>query len=161
MNTRVLLFGLMFGFVLSRVGATDYDAIADMFLLTDLHLMGVIGTAVGLCAVGFYLARRLRLQTLRGEPLTLAHKPMVPGLVLGSVVFGVGWALSGTCPGTSLAQIGEGRFAGVATFVGILAGAYLAERLQRMNGLRRSESLISHQENRSRPRKFSGAGAGI
>jgi uncharacterized membrane protein YedE/YeeE len=128
MNSSSILFGVMFGFVLSRVGATDYDAISGMFRLTDLHLMGVIGTAIALSAAGFAVARKKRLHTARGELIVLKKKPMVPGLIAGSLLFGIGWALSGTCPGTALAQIGEGRFAGIATVVGIVLGAYLAQR---------------------------------
>jgi len=157
MNTRYVLFGLLFGFVLSRIGATDYDAIAGMFLLTDLHLMGVIGTAVALCAAGFALARRFGVSSLRGEPLELGKKPMVPGLVVGALLFGVGWALSGTCPGTSLAQIGEGRLAGMVTFGGILIGAYLGERLKAT----KPAAVWVPDHGFPRTRRFSGAGAGI
>jgi uncharacterized membrane protein YedE/YeeE len=128
MHTKTIGFGVLFGFVLSRVGATDYDAIRGMFRLTDLQLMGVIGTAIALCAVVFAFVRRHALVSLRGERIALAKKPMVKGLVVGSVLFGVGWAMSGTCPGTALAQIGEGRLAAIVTFAGILLGAYLPSR---------------------------------
>jgi uncharacterized membrane protein YedE/YeeE len=62
---------------------------------------------------------------------------------LGSILFGVGWAASGTCPGTSLAQIGEGRFAGAITFLGILLGSYLAERTQNHKEKQKSEPIAS------------------
>jgi uncharacterized membrane protein YedE/YeeE len=117
--------GALFGFILSRSGATDYDAIAGMFRLTDLHLFGVIGVAVAVSAVGFVVARRSGMKALSGEPLALTKKPMTRGLAAGALLFGVGWAVSGTCPGTALAQIGEGRLAGVVTFSGILFGAWL------------------------------------
>jgi uncharacterized membrane protein YedE/YeeE len=128
MNVRIVLFGTLFGFVLSRAGATDYDAIAGMFQLTDLHLLLVIGTAVVSSALGLALIRGRRLRSISGEPIELTKKAWKPGLALGAVLFGAGWALSGTCPGTALAQIGEGRFAALATLLGILIGAYLAQR---------------------------------
>jgi uncharacterized protein len=124
MTARVLAFGVVFGFILSRAGATDPAAITGMFLLTDLHLVGVIGVAVAMNAVGFRFLRR----RAGGPPSALATKPMVRGLPLGALLFGVGWALSGTCPGTALAQIGEGRLAGLLTFGGILLGAWLHGR---------------------------------
>ncbi len=127
MTSKSLIFGVLFGFVLSRIGATDYDAIAGMFKLTDLHLMGVIGGAVALSALGFALLRRKAARSLNGEPITLSPKPMTRWLVAGSLMFGVGWALSGTCPGTALAQLGEGRWAALATIAGILLGSYLVE----------------------------------
>jgi uncharacterized protein len=126
-TSRTLLFGLLFGFVLSRIGATDYDAIAGMFRLTDLHLMGVIGGAVGLSGLGFWLIRRRAIRSLDGGPIELMKKPMTRWLPLGAVMFGVGWALTGTCPGTALAQLGEGRFAALATIAGILLGSYIVE----------------------------------
>jgi uncharacterized membrane protein YedE/YeeE len=126
MKLRVILLGIVFGFVLSRVGATDYDAIHGMFMFTDLRLAGVIGTAVALSALGFAFVRRRRARTLHGDPIFLTQKQMTPYLVPGALIFGVGWALSGTCPGTSLAQVGEGHWGGLAIFVGIVVGGCLA-----------------------------------
>ena len=126
MNLRVIFFGILFGFVLCRVGATDYDAIHGMFMFTDLRLAGVIGTAVALSAVGFTYARLRQAHTLGGAPIFLTQKQMTPYLVPGALLFGVGWALSGTCPGTSLAQVGEGHWSGIAIFVGIVVGGCLA-----------------------------------
>lgn len=127
MNARTIAFGMVFGFVLSRAGATDYDAIAGMFRLTDLHLFGVIGVAVTVSALGFALLRR-RGTARDGRPLALERKPMKRGLVVGGLLFGAGWAIAGACPGTALAQIGEGRFAGIVTFAGIVLGAWLQGR---------------------------------
>jgi uncharacterized protein len=125
MSLRHVGFGVVFGFLLSRAGATSYDAIAGMFLLDDLHLVGVIGIAIGVAASGFALLARLGGRARDGAALALQKKPMAPGLVLGGLLFGVGWGLSGTCPGTALAQVGEGRIAAVVTFAGILLGAWL------------------------------------
>lgn len=129
MNSRSIAFGLLFGFLLSRVGATSYDAISGMFALTDLHLWGVIGLAIAVAATGFALFRRFGVRARGGAPLALAKKPYTPAVVWGGLLFGVGWAIAGTCPGTALAQIGEGRLAGVVTFVGIVLGAYVQNRL--------------------------------
>ncbi len=120
--------GALFGFVLTRAGATDFEVIHAMFRFEDLHLLGVIGVAVVVNAIGFALVRRLRATTRRGEAIDLATKPMTRGLAAGALAFGVGWGLSGTCPGTAIAQIGEGRLQGLVTFAGILLGAWLADR---------------------------------
>jgi hypothetical protein len=123
----VLLFGVAFGFVLSRVGATDYDAIAKMFLLEDFHLAGVMGVAVVVAAIGLGIVRRARSGILATWAGLVQEKPMKPGLVLGAAMFGVGWAITGTCPGTGLAQIGEGKVIALFTVCGMLLGtaAYL------------------------------------
>jgi uncharacterized membrane protein YedE/YeeE len=138
MKDKHLALGALFGFILSRAGATDYDAISGMFRLVDLHLFGVIGIAVLVSAAGFALARRLGARSRNGELLSFEKKPMTRGLAVGALLFGVGWAVSGTCPGTALAQIGEGRLAGVLTFAGILLGARL-QIWQKDRLLRRTE----------------------
>jgi uncharacterized membrane protein YedE/YeeE len=125
---RFLVFGVAFGFILSRVGATDFDAIAGMFLLEDLHLAGVIGVAVLAAAPVLWWLRRRGIACPSGCTHTIAPKATKPGLVLGSVLFGAGWALAGTCPGTALAQLGEGRLMAIATLVGIVAGVLLFRR---------------------------------
>lgn len=143
MKPRHVLFGALFGFILVRIGATEFDAIRDMFLLRDLHLAIVIGLGIAVSAVGFTVLRRTRARSMTGEPLALQAKPMQPGLVTGSLLFGIGWALSGTCPGTALAQIGHGQLAGLATFAGILAGAWLYERRARVAVRRRVEATAA------------------
>ncbi|MCG5056370.1 MAG: YeeE/YedE family protein [Myxococcales bacterium] len=125
---RTLVAGAAFGFVLSRAGATEYDAIAGMFRLTDLHLFGVIGVAVAVTALGFTLFRKGLLRTFDHQPAALVAKPWKTSVVWGGLLFGAGWAVAGTCPGTALAQIGEGRLAGLFTLAGILLGAYLDGR---------------------------------
>jgi uncharacterized protein len=135
MRIRHLAFGVLFGFILSRAGATDYDAVSGMFRLTDLHLFGVIGLAVAVSAAGFFVARRSGARALNGELLVITKKPMTRQLAGGALLFGVGWGLAGTCPGTALAQVGEGRLAGLVTLTGIVLGAWL-EGWQR----RRSEA---------------------
>jgi uncharacterized membrane protein YedE/YeeE len=127
MQFRHFAFGAVFGFILSRAGATDYDAISGMFRLTDLHLFGVIGIAIVVNAIGFAIVRKRRSTALNGERIALGNKPMTRGLAAGALLFGAGWALSGTCPGTALAQVGEGRIAGLVTFAGILLGALLEQ----------------------------------
>ncbi len=120
----VFLLGLIFGFLLVRGGATDPAVIVDMFTLRDLHLMGVIGAAVLVAAPGIRWMERRAAR--RGDPSPFgASKPFKPGLLFGALLFGAGWAATATCPGTALAQIGEGRLVGLATTAGILLGAAL------------------------------------
>lgn len=141
MSSTMVAFGMVFGFVLSRVGATDYDAIHGMFMLTDLHLYGVIGTAILVAGLGFHYVRRRQLRGAKGERLTLVAKPYQPGVLWGGLLFGAGWALTGTCPGTALAQLGEGTLAGGVTIAGILAGSYLRAMLDRARSNRAAELL--------------------
>lgn len=156
MQSRYVLFGLMFGFVLARAGATSYDAIVGMFRLTDLHLFGVIGAAVAVSAVGFQLFRRGIWRTRTAQPPALVPKPMTPGVIWGGLLFGVGWAIAGTCPGTALAQLGEGHLVALFTFAGILLGSYLHPVLLGASGRRQW-----WRPGRGAPANGAQAGAGL
>lgn len=125
----VLACGLVFGFILQRVGATDYDAIAKMFLFEDLHLAGVIGVAVVVAGLGLAVVRRARVGWLAAYAEVVKQKPMKPGLVVGAAAFGAGWAITGTCPGTGLAQLGEGRLTALFTVPGMFLGTALYLRV--------------------------------
>lgn len=118
-----LLFGALFGFVLSRGRVTD--TIAAMFRLAEFHLFGVIGGAIGTAALGLWLLRRGGNRTLAGAPIELRRKPWQRGAIWGGLILGAGWALSGAGPGTSLVQVGEGKLVALFTVAGILAGTYL------------------------------------
>jgi uncharacterized membrane protein YedE/YeeE len=121
-------FGAAFGFVLSRSGAADYDFIQQMFLLTSFQLYGIIGTAVVVTAPGLWLLKRGG-RTALGQPLHVRPKPRHPGNVAGGVLFGVGWSITGMCPGPVLVNVGEGKVYALGALAGVLVGAWLFGRL--------------------------------
>lgn len=125
MNPLVYVaFGTAFGWVLSRGGAADYDFIQGMFLLTNFQLYGIIGCAVAVTAPGLWLLKR-RGKTAFGAALKVKPKPRHPGNVVGGVLFGVGWSITGMCPGPILVNVGEGKVYALAALAGTLAGAAL------------------------------------
>jgi uncharacterized membrane protein YedE/YeeE len=119
-----LLFGAAFGFVLSRSGAADYDFVQGMFLLESFQLYGVIGAAVAVTAPGLWLLERVG-RTAGGQPLRVAKKPRHPGNLLGGALFGVGWSITGMCPGPILVNVGEGKLYALGALAGALVGAAL------------------------------------
>jgi hypothetical protein len=133
-----LLFGIAFGFVLSRSGAADYDYVQGMFLFQEFQLYGIIGTAVAVTAPGLWLLKR-RGRTAFGEPLAVKPKPRHRGNVLGGVLFGAGWAITGMCPGPILVNLGEGKLYALGALAGALCGTalfgVLYERVQQPLGL--------------------------
>ncbi|TAJ19909.1 MAG: hypothetical protein EPO65_05375 [Dehalococcoidia bacterium] len=121
----VLLYlglGTLFGFVLSRSGAADYDFIQGMFLFTNFQLYGIIGSAVAITAPSLYLLKRYG-KTLTGKPLVIELKPGHRGNVVGGILFGIGWSITGMCPGPILVNIGEGKVYALAALAGSLVGA--------------------------------------
>lgn len=126
-----LPLGALFGFVLSRAGATTYDYYVKLFLFQDLQLFWVMAVAAGVGMVGVPLLKRFRPTTLIGnQPMELTGKPWKASLVPGALLFGVGWGLAGACPGTALAMLGEGKLGSLFTIAGLLFGTYIYGWLQ-------------------------------
>lgn len=138
MTLLYVVLGTVFGFVLSRSGAADYDFIQGMFLFTSFQLYGIIGVAVAVAAPGIWWIKR-RGRTLGGQAVTIELKALHRGNVAGGALFGIGWSLAGMCPGPILVNIGEGKLYALAALAGALVGAgtlgALYTRLQRPFGL--------------------------
>lgn len=131
MKYTFVLFGAVFGFLVSRAGATTFDFYAKLFLFQDMQLLWVIASAVvvGVAGVSILKASGTRA-LLTGDALVYEIKPMRKGVVPGALIFGVGWGLAGACPGTAPAMLGEGKLAAGFTIIGILLGTYLYGLLQ-------------------------------
>lgn len=126
MNIAHLIMGMAFGFALSKAGATEFDFYAQLFLFHDLQLLWVIVTAIAVGIPGVLLLTRFQPKALvGGGEITFENRPWRKGLVVGSLLFGAGWGLTGVCPGSLPAMLGEGKFAVVPTLMGILFGTWL------------------------------------
>ncbi len=124
MTLLYLVLGTLFGLVLSRSGAADYNFIQSMFLLTSFQLYGIIGTAVVVTAPALWVLKRYG-RAVDGAPLAFEPKPLHGGSLVGGLLFGIGWSLLGMCPGPILVNIGEGKLYAIAAFAGAVAGAAL------------------------------------
>ena len=119
-----LALGTVFGFILSRSGAADYNYIQAMFLFTSFQLYGIIGTAVAITAPGLWLIKRYG-RTVSGRPVSVPLKPQHRGNIVGGILFGIGWSICGMCPGPIFVNIGEGKIYAVAALAGALTGTGL------------------------------------
>lgn len=137
-NFKYLLVGIVFGFALSRVGASDYNLIFLMFAGKDFKLAYVILSAIAVAAIGMRLLAMNGYKGYKGLDITVQKKPLNRNTVIGGMIFGVGWGISGACPGTVLAQVGEGKILGLVTMLGMILGTYayalLNERADKKNG---------------------------
>ncbi|MCC6806383.1 MAG: YeeE/YedE family protein [Deltaproteobacteria bacterium] len=122
-----LTLGLLFGFVLVNNGAADYDSMQRMFAFEEFRLFGTAIVTTSLTALGLAWLRRSRV----AATVSFSRKPVRRGTVVGACVFGVGWGVSGTCPGTALVQLGSGHFIALATIAGIVVGQRLFDALNR------------------------------
>jgi uncharacterized membrane protein YedE/YeeE len=146
MKAAGLLFGIGFGFVLGWSRLTDYDVIHEMLLLRRFDIFLMMGTAVATAAVVARLLRALGARSLVGhEPITWSVRQPARNHLIGGMIFGAGWAVSGTCPGPVAAQLGRGQLAALFTLAGIFCGValfgYLKQRREAATALPRNRDL--------------------
>ena len=124
-NLKFLLFGAYFGIVLTKAQVISAYKIRAMFLFREPDLYLIIGSAVAVGALSVFLIKRFHPATISGEPLSIPGKPLNKGTVIGGFLFGLGWFITGTCPGPIYAQIGSGEFFAFFTLAGALLGVWL------------------------------------
>ena len=130
-NLKYLVLGTLFGIILTKSEVISWFRIQEMFHFQAFHMYGVIGSAVVVGMLSVQLIKRYRLRALGGQEIRLADKHYSPGVWLGGTIFGLGWALTGACPGPIFAQLGSGVPAAVllAALAGTWTYSALRERL--------------------------------
>jgi uncharacterized membrane protein YedE/YeeE len=124
-------FGVAFGFLLAWTQMTDPDVIRRMLLLEDAYLYLVMFSSIAVAFLGLRLLRALRFRAfLGGAPIAWTRGAPTRRGVAGSVLFGLGWGVSNTCPGPVAAQLGQGMLWSLCTIVGITVGIALHRRSQ-------------------------------
>lgn len=120
-----LVLGAAFGFVFVKAEIISWFRIQEMFRFDSFHMYGVIGSAVVVGAISVQIIKRLKLKALNGETISIAPKIFNKGQIYGSVLFGIGWAVTGACPGPLFAQIGAGYLAVTVTLLSAVLGTWV------------------------------------
>lgn len=129
-----LMFGIVFGFLLQKGGATKYDVIVGQLLLTDFTVLKIMLSAVLTGMIGIYLMKTLGWVELYPKSGSIGKN------IIGGLIFGIGFALLGYCPGTIAGAVGNGYLdAIVGGLAGILIGAGLFAALY----LRLSQGILN------------------
>jgi len=122
---KFLLVGMYFGVLIVKSEALSWFRIQEMFRLQSFHMFGIFGSAILVGSLTVYLIRRHSLKTAGGEAITLARKPLKPtAQVIGGVLFGFGWVLTGLCVAPVFALLGTGYVAALPILAGALLGVY-------------------------------------
>jgi uncharacterized membrane protein YedE/YeeE len=114
------IVGLLFGIVLTKVGFANYDELFYMFSLTDFRMLFSFAGGVALAMMVFLVFHR---------QLPSNKKITHPGIVPGSVLFGVGWVMCGACPSVVFLQLGQGKAAALMTVLGMYIGIYAYKKI--------------------------------
>lgn len=132
-NLKYAAVGILFGIVFVKAEIVSWFRIQEMFRLESFHMYGVIGTAVAIGALSVFLIKKFKIKTIHGESITFQDKTFNKGQIIGGLIFGFGWAMTGACPGPLFAQIGTGALATSVTLLSAIAGTwvygYMRERL--------------------------------
>ena len=123
---KYLLVGFIFGIALTKSEAVSWYRIYEMFHFQSFHMFGIIGVAIFTGIVGIQIMKRKNLKNFHNEPISIPDKE--PGSArywIGGLIFGLGWALAGACPGPVFILIAAGFWPVVFILVGALFGTFI------------------------------------
>ena len=123
---KYLLVGFVFGIVLTKSEAVSWYRIYEMFQFQSFHMYGIIMVAIGTGVIGIQIIKRKEIKDIKGRPIEILDKE--PGSIrywVGGVLFGLGWALVGACPGPIYILLGAGFWSILIVLFGALIGTYL------------------------------------
>ena len=124
-NIKYLVVGIFFGIAFVKAEIISWFRIQEMFQLTSFHMYGVIGTAVVTGMISVFLIKRFNIKTFSGEAIVIDDKKFDKGQIIGGLIFGIGWAITGACPGPLFAQIGAGFGVITITLLSAIAGTWV------------------------------------
>lgn len=122
---RYLIIGIIFGITLAKAEVISWYRIYEMFKFQSFHMYGVIGSAVLLGIVFIQIIKRFHLKSLDGEPVVINPKQFsIPRYLIGGTIFGLGWAMTGACPGPMFILLGNGVGVILVMIAAALLGTY-------------------------------------
>ena len=122
-----LLLGVAFGIVLTKSEVLSWFRIQEMFRFQSFRMYGIIGSAIATAAISVALIKRLHLKSFPGDEIAIPPKQLGHGIryAVGGTIFGLGWALTGACPGPLFALIGNGVTVMIAAIPSALLGTWI------------------------------------
>ncbi|MBS1596587.1 MAG: YeeE/YedE family protein [Bacteroidetes bacterium] len=129
-NLKYFAAGILFGIILVKAEIISWFRIQEMFRLQSFHMYGVIGSAIVVGIISIWIIKRFKIKTIYGEPIVLRSKKFHKGQIYGGVLFGLGWAITGACPGPLFAQIGAGFTVVTITLLSAIGGTWVYGKIR-------------------------------
>ncbi|MCA0382751.1 MAG: YeeE/YedE family protein [Bacteroidetes bacterium] len=129
-NMKYAVIGILFGIVFVKAEIVSWFRIQEMFRLESFHMYGVIGSAIVVGMISVFIIKKFKIKTLAGETISFTDKTFNKGQIYGGLMFGLGWAITGACPGPLYAQIGTGATAVIVTLLSAIAGTWVYGRFR-------------------------------
>jgi|SRR5690554_267758 len=125
-NIIYLLIGVFFGIVMFKSEAASWFRIYEMFNFQSIHMYGLMGSALAVGIIIVQYIKRIRAKDLNGNPIIIAEKDKsISRYLIGGILFGLGWALAGACPGPMFVLTGAGYFPILVVIVGAVLGTWV------------------------------------
>lgn len=125
-NIVYLLIGTFFGIVMYKSEAASWFRIYEMFQFQSIHMYGLMGTALAVGIIIVQYIKRNKVKDVNGNPIVIADKDKsIPRYLIGGILFGLGWALAGACPGPMFVLTGAGFFPILVVILGAVLGTWL------------------------------------
>lgn len=123
---KYIVPGILFGIVMTKSEAVSWFRIQEMFRFESFHMYGIIGTAVTLAAIMTLVIKSLESKDVEGSPIQFNPKNMsIPRYLIGGVIFGLGWAMTGACPGPMFTLVGHGVWSILLVIASAIFGTYV------------------------------------
>lgn len=129
-DLKYVLVGTLFGLVLIKSEVINWFRIQEMFRFQSFHMYGIIGSAVVVGMISVFVIKKFNIKTLQGEAVVFHTKVFHKGNIYGGLIFGLGWAMTGACPGPLFAQLGSGVWIVLATIVSAITGTWVYGRFR-------------------------------
>lgn len=124
-NFKYLVVGTIFGILFTKAEVISWFRIQEMFRLQSFHMFGIIGSAVFVGMISVFIIKKFNIKTIHGEPIVFHKKSFNKGQIFGGLMFGIGWAITGACPGPLFAQIGTGATVILVTLLSAILGTWV------------------------------------
>lgn len=124
-NFKFLLLGAIFGFILVKAEVISWFRIQEMFHFRSFHMYGIFATAIPVATISILLIKKFNIKTINGEEIKIEPKKFSWGNVFGGLMFGLGWAMTGACPGPIYALIGSGTVVFVVVLLSAILGTFV------------------------------------
>ncbi len=124
-NLKYIAVGIGFGIIFVKAEIISWFRIQEMFRLQSFHMYGIIGSAIMVGLLSVFLIKKFNIKTIYGETIVFHPKEFNKGNIYGGLLFGLGWAITGACPGPLFAQIGSGAVVILVTLLSAIAGTWV------------------------------------
>ena len=121
---------MIFGVVMAKSEAVSWYRIQEMFRFQSFHMYGIIGSAIMVAIILKLLLRKFNIKSATGNEIVLGQKKYHHGLIIGGFAFGIGWGLTGVCPGPLYACLGNGMISLVILFASAVIGTWVYSYLR-------------------------------